>query len=901
MKIRILLTGLVVTALCCLVGNAVAGPAMAPYWSKGFGDFGDDKAYSVATDGLGNVVVVGTFEGTVNFGGSDLNAIANDIFVAKFNRFGMHLWSHSFGDVGYDFAYDVAIDNVGSIYVTGTYEGQIELGGASFLSNGGRDIFLVKFNTNGGHMWSQSFGSAFGNDEGKSVAIDTDGNVVLGAEFGYTVSFGGASLVSAGNSDVAIAKFNTFGTHLWSHVDGGPEWDFVGSLATSPVNDSVVMIGCFGGSANFGGTNLVSAGGDDIYVVSYAQSGSHQWSKRIGGTAHDAGEGIAIDSAGQIAITGSFLDVVDFGSGPVPSSGGTTSYLVMQDANGSFEWQRIVAQSHGLDLAFSPTDQLYFAALVLGTGDFGDGDLTSAGSFDVALAWYGNDGTHRWSNIYGGPDADAPFGVAVDNSGNPTVVGEFKGPINFGSGSIGSNGDFDIFIAKWFGEIEIGPFNDCPNDRGRCATMVWERHELDGPPIPIDPPGPPVVKYSIWRAVGTLPMYPPDPVHSCPIASETGRDPMGCDGWELVYEVEATQKEIYDAVVSTTRDASTTDPAMHYFVLLAENGEGGWHTSDPDSIATTNDLGAMITTIVDVPADEGRSVLISFNRDSEDAPGASTPILGYEIYREDASARVSAYDRAPEPDEPQRIEGWTYLSTTLATGAASYNVAAVTLGDSTVANGGFDSRFFVRATTTLPTTFYDSPSAFGHSLDNLAPMEPTGVAYSNPLLTWDTSPTPDFDYFTVYGASSNDFGSAVVVDYTVAPSANVSASPYGFYFVTATDESGNESTPAALQVVTGFGDNPTRFVLSLTNYPNPFNPATTLRYTVPASGHVDVAVYAADGRKVKTLVSRSHNTGAFSVRWDGRDESGRPVASGVYFARIVHPQGVHARKLLLLK
>ena len=166
----------------------------------------------------------------------------------------------------------------------------------------------------------------------------------------------------------------------------------------------------------------------------------------------------------------------------------------------------------------------------------------------------------------------------------------------------------------------------------------------------------------------------------------------------------------------------------------------------------------------------------------------------------------------------------------------------------------------------------------------------------------DESPAADFDYFTIYGSNANDFGAAVVVDFTTGESLDVSGSPYPFYFVTATDEAGNEGPPAQLNAPTGIGGIPSRYVLSVTNFPNPFNPSTRVRYTVPSTGAVKVSIFDVRGVRVKTLVdSPRHTAGAHNVEWYGRDDQGAAVASGVYFARIEHGAGTQSRKMLLLK
>ena len=78
-----------------------------------------------------------------------------------------------------------------------------------------------------------------------------------------------------------------------------------------------------------------------------------------------------------------------------------------------------------------------------------------------------------------------------------------------------------------------------------------------------------------------------------------------------------------------------------------------------------------------------------------------------------------------------------------------------------------------------------------------------------------------------------------MVDYSVAATMDVNASPYTFYYVTATDFSGNEGKPAKVNTLSSAGGTPKSYVLSVSNYPNPFNPSTTVSYTVPSPGSGD--------------------------------------------------------------
>jgi hypothetical protein len=87
------------------------------------------------------------------------------------------------------------------------------------------------------------------------------------------------------------------------------------------------------------------------------------------------------------------------------------------------------------------------------------------------------------------------------------------------------------------------------------------------------------------------------------------------------------------------------------------------------------------------------------------------------------------------------------------------------------------------------------------------------------------------------------------------------------------------------------------------NYPNPFNPTTTIRYLVPdgVAQRVRLVVYDVSGARVRTLVNREQAGGSYTVDWDGRNDNGQAVGSGMYFYRLVERNYKQTRKMLLLK
>jgi hypothetical protein len=103
-------------------------------------------------------------------------------------------------------------------------------------------------------------------------------------------------------------------------------------------------------------------------------------------------------------------------------------------------------------------------------------------------------------------------------------------------------------------------------------------------------------------------------------------------------------------------------------------------------------------------------------------------------------------------------------------------------------------------------------------------------------------------------------------------------------------------------VITGIGDDaPSVARIELDNYPNPFNPTTTIRAMLPEATHVTLEVYDVAGRLIRTLVDANKPSGQFLAVWDGRSDSGETVGTGIYFTKLRTQGEVLTRKMVLLK
>ncbi|MFQ5511853.1 MAG: FlgD immunoglobulin-like domain containing protein [Candidatus Krumholzibacteriia bacterium] len=405
---------------------SVSVRAVAPVhqWSQRFGDTSADLGSDVAVDASGNVIVTGYFRGTVDLGGGNLTSAGFfDMFVAKYDASGAHQWSRRFGSTGDDEGRAVAVDASGNVIVTGLFEGAVDFGGGNLTSADSTDILVAKYAPNGVHQWSRRFGGT-GVDRGLTVAVDASGNVIVAGLFKGTVNFGGGNLTSAGDLDIFVAKYDASGVHQWSRSFGGADRDLQVTVALD-ASGNVMVTGGFRGTVNFGGGNLTSAGIGDIFLAKYDASGVHQWSQRFGDTTADVGFGIAVDASGNAIVTGTFSGTVDFGGGNLTSAGANDIFVAKYDAGGVHQWSKRFGDV-GSDLSSGATVDASGNVIVTGsfegTVDFGGGNLTSAGFNDIFIAKYDASGVHQWSQRFGDTDAGGDHGRAIAADASGNVI-----------------------------------------------------------------------------------------------------------------------------------------------------------------------------------------------------------------------------------------------------------------------------------------------------------------------------------------------------------------------------------------------------------------------------------------------------------------------------------------------
>ena len=337
----------------------------------------------------------------------------------------------------------------------------------------------------GSLLWATRAGGA-GSDSAWGTASIPSGSTLVTGTFGGTATFGAGesneTMLTAGTSDVFVAKYDRSGTLVWAIRVGSVE-NYNANAIAAQGDGSFFVGGNFSGSSTIGPgdpneTTLVTAGMNDILLAKYSSTGSLLWAKSAGGTGLDvSGDVVGLPDGGAILV-GTFDDPVTFGSGEINETvlgaSGITAFLARYDSAGALQWAKQVDSSN-LSAGRS-TDILSDGSMILsgtfsGTATFGFGEanettLVSAGLGDVFVAWYdAHDGELIRVKTAPSSGADSALAVAGLPDGGALVTGTISAAATFGPGEanetiLPNSGGFDFFIARY-------------NSDG---TLAWARH-----------------------------------------------------------------------------------------------------------------------------------------------------------------------------------------------------------------------------------------------------------------------------------------------------------------------------------------------------------------------------------------------------------------------------------------
>ncbi len=358
-------------------------------------------------------------------------------------------WAHGFGSLKRDEGKGIAIDPAGNVVVTGLFSGDIDFGSGTPLKANDVDAFIAGFAPDGKYKWSMALGGE-GEDLGKDIALDADGNAVVVGWFSKTMTVGAVPLKSAGADDAFVVKVDPDGNVLWARKFGAENIDLAQAVAVMP-DKSVIVTGEFRTTVDFGGGPLKSAGDADIFVLRLGADGSLVWAKSFGYAGQDYGRAVAVDSRGDILLAAEFTGTVDFGGGkPLQHVGNRDAALVKLDGDGKHIWSKGYGGSFNdlaVDLAVDAADNAVVVGAFEDVMKIEGHEMKAKGETDAYVVKFGPDGTYQWANSYGADRKDVASGVDFDKFGNVYATGWFTNDVDFGGGALKSpNRNQDMFV-----------------------------------------------------------------------------------------------------------------------------------------------------------------------------------------------------------------------------------------------------------------------------------------------------------------------------------------------------------------------------------------------------------------------------------------------------------------------
>ena len=358
---------------------------------------------------------------------------AGDIYVTKLDAEGNALWAHSAGGSNNDWCWGMAVDQAGSVIITGeSYSSSIAFGSTVLTNNGSSDMFMAKYDSNGNLSWAHSVGSV-GQDRGLDATLDPRGNAVFGGDFQETINVGIFTFSAVNQaSNGFVAKYNSGGEIIWATGFGSEGSETVSGVAAD-LSGNIYACGSFSSSELvFGGNTFDQSGQHDAFVLQILGNGARGWCKAFGSVSSEWPAALACSPSDEIIVCGDFNSpALNIGGTLLSNSGNTDGFMVKYSNTGTQVWAaKCVASSSlyaALDISCDENGHLFV------TGHAGESNTQFGNGIMVAqegffLTRYDNSGQAQWAYGCGGDvpaSAARDRGLSVWSQNGITVIGGY--------------------------------------------------------------------------------------------------------------------------------------------------------------------------------------------------------------------------------------------------------------------------------------------------------------------------------------------------------------------------------------------------------------------------------------------------------------------------------------------
>jgi hypothetical protein len=451
------------------------------------GGGGSDFAADIAIAADGSAFMVGAVAGAARFGAlsAATGSAANfDAFIVKLSPTGEPEWVLRGAGAGTALGNEIEIAANGDLLVTGAFQQELDFGqGVRVTSSAGAAVdqaYVLRVSATGRPLWARAVtgperlgGRGIAGDP-VSLEGDNDGRVLLAVQFdGGAATLetpnGNLSVTGPGGGDCMVAALTAEGAPIFATSFGGPGADNCRGIGSSFTGEAVVA-GEFSGTVAFGTTQLVSRGGDDIYVARLNRNGGVLNAVSIGSTRDEGGPEIEVEENGRIFFTGSLGGAATASSGGTFNSSGAPREVFIAEvlSDGVSLLFSEPAPGSGDDVAFAlargPNESLAVVGTYTGTFRFGATELPASppSAAFVAIA------TSRGSATGGGSTPPPPPPPPTSQDGFVLA-----GPVNFAQMRFRENGALQAVTAPIYLYAPATP--------GRYPLIVWSHGGVSSP------------------------------------------------------------------------------------------------------------------------------------------------------------------------------------------------------------------------------------------------------------------------------------------------------------------------------------------------------------------------------------------------------------------------------------
>ncbi|MHC5061794.1 MAG: DUF7948 domain-containing protein, partial [Planctomycetota bacterium] len=417
-------------------------------WSNFLGGSGYDLGLAVTVDASDNIIVAGTTRSHEMQGlNNTFYGGAYDAFIAKCDPAGHVIWISYLGGTGNDQGYGICTTPAGDIVVTGLTT-SLDLAGATNTKFGDLDAFATKLNSDGTLIWSTYLGGS-GYDCGLDVAVGASDNIIIAGETRSQGFVGSINPYHGGYSDGFVTTLSSGGVIIWSRYVGGSLSEHCEGLAVDSAGN-IAATGMTYSSDLHDAYNQPN-GSDDAFVAKIDPAGAPLWSNYLGGGNYDCGLGIALDAWDNIIVTGETAST-DFTAANNQPHGVQDAFVAKISSLGVILWSTYIGGAE--------SDYGYDVDVIAGqdpeiiiTGKTYSLDLYRAnngyydGLWDAFLSSISMEGTLLWSTYVGGTSEDMAFAVDIDSMDNVVIAGSTSS-VDLADADEYKGGDRDAFVSK---------------------------------------------------------------------------------------------------------------------------------------------------------------------------------------------------------------------------------------------------------------------------------------------------------------------------------------------------------------------------------------------------------------------------------------------------------------------